>query len=92
MNPQIAVQKSVPWVKKRLGDSPDETAFFRWGLTARLRRHGFVGIEVQPFDFLHPAIPGMLVRLVEKVCASLEYVPLLREIAGSLYVWAQKPV
>ena len=29
LNPQIAIQKNVPWVKQRLGDSPDETAFFR---------------------------------------------------------------
>ncbi len=27
LNPQIAIQKNVPWVKRRLGDSPDETAF-----------------------------------------------------------------
>jgi ubiquinone/menaquinone biosynthesis C-methylase UbiE len=29
LNPQIAVQKNVPSIKKRLGDSPDETAFVR---------------------------------------------------------------
>ncbi len=32
LNPQIAVQKNIPWIKRKLGDSPDETAFFRWPL------------------------------------------------------------
>src|SRR5207249_8676091 len=27
LNPQIAIQKNVPWIKRRLGDSPNETAF-----------------------------------------------------------------
>ena len=29
MNPQIAMQKNIPSLKRKLGDSPDETAFFR---------------------------------------------------------------
>jgi len=32
MNPQIAMQKNIPALKRKLGDSPDETAFFRWSL------------------------------------------------------------
>ncbi|NJK86317.1 MAG: class I SAM-dependent methyltransferase [Bacteroidales bacterium] len=28
MNPQIALQKNIPYIKKLAGDSPDETAFF----------------------------------------------------------------
>jgi len=38
LNPQIAVQKNVPWVKRKLGDSPDETAFFRWPLRRLLKQ------------------------------------------------------
>jgi len=29
LNPQIMIQKNVRWIKERLGDSPDETAFIR---------------------------------------------------------------
>lgn len=28
VHPQIALQKNIPWIKRRLGDSPDETAYF----------------------------------------------------------------
>ena len=47
-NPQIAVQKNVSVIKRWAGDSPDETAFFRWSLTLRLLSSGFVDVEVEP--------------------------------------------
>ena len=91
MNPQIAVQKNVPFIKKLLGDSPDETAFFRWDMSARLQRQGFTHVRVCPFDFLHPSLPGRLVPLLERVCMTLENIPVMREIAGSLHIKALKP-
>jgi SAM-dependent methyltransferase len=90
LNPQIAVQKNVPAIKKRLGDSPDETAFFRWPLRRRLERTGFHRIRIEPFDFLHPRIPRSWISVVEALGRSLEKIPLLREIAGSLYIRAEK--
>ncbi len=49
LNPQIAIQKNVPAVKRKLGDSPDETAFFRWPLRQLLQRAGFREIQMTPF-------------------------------------------
>ena len=91
LNPQIAAQKNIPAIKRALGDSPDETAFFRWGVSKRLRRAGFTSIAVEPFDFLHPQIPGRLVGPLVSFCHLLERLPLVREIAGSLYICAKKP-
>jgi SAM-dependent methyltransferase len=90
MNPQIAVQKNVAAVKKRLGDSPDETAFLRWPLQHRLKRIGFRDIRIQPFDFLHPKVPRVWIPAVENLSRFAERVPVLREIAGSLYIHAIK--
>lgn len=90
MNPQIALQKNIPWIKRRMGDSPDETAFFRWGLGRKLREHGFSGIEITPFDFLHPGIPETFLPVALPFCAFLEKIPVLSEIAGSLYIRAVK--
>lgn len=92
LNPQIAIQKNVPYIKKRLGDSPDETAFFRWQLTGLLRRQGFEHINVEPFDFLHPNLPGAVVPSLERLCLLMERIPVLREIAGSLHIKASKPL
>jgi 2-polyprenyl-3-methyl-5-hydroxy-6-metoxy-1,4-benzoquinol methylase len=90
LNPQIAVQKNVPWIKRKLGDSPDETAFFRWLLRRLLKGKGFRNVRIDPFDFLHPKTPGFLVSLVNGFGGFLERVPLISEFAGSLYIRALK--
>ncbi len=90
LNPQIAVQKNIPFIKKRLGDSPDETAFFKWQMRKMLLKEGFKEICVEAFDFLHPSIPKQFVKIVERIGLTIEKIPLLKEFAGSLYIYARK--
>ena len=91
LNPQIFIQKNVPLIKRWLGDTPHETAFVRWSIAARLRRAGFTGVRVFPFDFLHPLTPRLLIALVSGLGAAAERGPILREIAGSCVMVARKP-
>jgi ubiquinone/menaquinone biosynthesis C-methylase UbiE len=90
LNPQIAIQKNVPWVKRKLGDSPDETAFFRWPLRRLLKQTGFRDVRIDPFDFLHPKTAGFLVNRLNGLGYLLENVPVISEFAGSLYIRAIK--
>jgi SAM-dependent methyltransferase len=90
LNPQIMLQKNFPPLKRLMGDSPDETAFFRWGIARELSRAGFSAPAVRPFDFLHPWVPGALAKSAERLGSFLERIPLLREIAGSLLITASK--
>jgi len=90
MNPQIAIQKTFPFVKRFMGDSPDETAFFRWRLKEKIEEYGFTDIEINAFDFLHPSIPKFLVSFVNHLNSILESIPFVAEIAGSLYIEARK--
>ena len=90
LNPQIALQKNIPFFKKRAGDSPDETAFFRWSLKRQLAKEGFVDISIRPFDFLHPQIPECMIVYFRPVFSLLERTPILSELAGSLYIEARK--
>ncbi len=92
LNPQIALQKNIPWLKRRLGDSPDETAFIRWALQRKLEACGFGDIHLQPFDFLHPSIPAKALPWAEPLARALEGIPLLRRFAGSLMIEARKPI
>ena len=92
LNPQVMIQKNVPWVKEKLGDSPDETAFFRWQMRYLLRQAGFAHIEITPLDWLHPLTHPHMMEFVEKVGAGLEKIPLVNEAAGSLYIRAQRPM
>ena len=92
LNPQIALQRNIPVLRRLSGASPEETAFFRWRLAANLRRNGFQEVSIQPFDFLHPAVPGPLIGTVRTVGWALERIPLVREIAGSLLLSATRDV
>jgi 2-polyprenyl-3-methyl-5-hydroxy-6-metoxy-1,4-benzoquinol methylase len=91
LNPQIFVQKNIPWAKKRLGDSPDETAFVRWSLRSLLLKAGFEKEEIKPFDWLHPATPVRCINYINFLGRLLEKIPVIREFAGSLYIKCQRP-
>lgn len=90
LNPQIAIQKNIPWIKRKLGDSPDETAFFRWRLARLLERTGYREVRIEPFDFLHPKTPVALIDHVKILGQVLEKMPGVSEFAGSLYIRAIK--
>jgi SAM-dependent methyltransferase len=90
LNPQIAIQKNIPWIKRKLGDSPDETAFFRWALRRLLEQMGYSDVRIDPFDFLHPKTPVPLIDRLDTIGRFLEKVPVVSEFAGSLYIRAVK--
>ncbi|HLZ19804.1 MAG TPA: class I SAM-dependent methyltransferase [Smithellaceae bacterium] len=90
MNPQIALIKNIPAIKRRAGDSPDETAFFRWGIAGKLRDHGFTEISIVPFDFMYPGIPESLLGVAGQLTSIIEKMPFLKEIAGSLIIQCRK--
>lgn len=89
-NPQIMLQKNVPWLKKIAGDSPDETAFFRGQIGKAFVSAGFKVVSVEPFDFLHPSIPDFAAVFFNRFGRFLEKMPLVRGIAGSLFITAVK--
>lgn len=92
LNPQIAIQKNIPTIKKWAGDSPDETAFFRWRLARQMREAGFVDTKITPFDFLHPRVPDAWANQLDGFLRHLEKAPLIKEISGSLIIFGKKKV
>ena len=91
LNPQIALQKTTPWIKEWVGESPDETAIVRWRFARLLAQAGFEQIRITPFDWLHPATPRPLIPAVRGLGSVLERLPLAREFAGSVLIVAQRP-
>jgi hypothetical protein len=55
-----------------------------------LERSGFRDVRITPFDLLHPSVPEKWIPFVERFGYAIENTPLLREIAGSLYIRATK--
>jgi ubiquinone/menaquinone biosynthesis C-methylase UbiE len=88
LNPQIALKRNIPVIKKAMGNSPDETAFFIWSIKKKLKKAGFSVIEIVPFDFLHPKIPKKLINILLPLTALAEKIPLFKHISGSLYIKA----
>ncbi len=95
LNPQILLEKKVPWLKKKLEDSPGETAFLRWKIAKLLREMPGSEVRVDNIDFLHPLIPPGWLKTAEKLSNALEKFPILKEISGSLAIygtiWKQPP-
>jgi 2-polyprenyl-3-methyl-5-hydroxy-6-metoxy-1,4-benzoquinol methylase len=91
VNPLVFLLKNVGFLKRWYGDLPHETAFVRWSIARMLGAGGFSAVRVVPYDFLVPVTPRALVPLAARAAAWLERLPLLREVAGSLLILAEKP-
>jgi hypothetical protein len=55
-----------------------------------LEQTGFRDVQIDPFDFLHPKIPGFLVNRWNGLGQFLEKMPVISEFAASLYIRAIK--
>lgn len=90
-NPQIFLQKNWPWLKEKMGDSPDEYAFSPLSIKRVLSDMGYVNIEVEPYEFLHPSTPKSIIGVVQVIEGFIEK-SLLNNIAGSISIKAKKIV
>lgn len=90
LNPQIWLERNIPFIRKSTNTSPDETAFIRWGLKKRLISVGLQNVSIRPFDFLHPFTPDILIPFISNIGNLVEKISLVREIAGSVLICASK--
>jgi ubiquinone/menaquinone biosynthesis C-methylase UbiE len=90
LNPQVFVEKRITFLKNITGTTSHETALLKWKIRKQLLSSGFNQIEITPFDFFHPLIPGFLMSLLKPILSSCDKIPLLKEIAGSLLIKAIK--
>lgn len=90
VNPQVLVMFHFGPAKEYFGVSPDEMAFSRFRARKALVVQGYVDVRVEPFDFLHPAVPEGLLGVVAGIGGALEKTPVVREIAGSMLLRARK--
>ncbi|MDD5431478.1 MAG: class I SAM-dependent methyltransferase [Candidatus Omnitrophica bacterium] len=87
-NPHVYLERKFPFIGKRFGISPSETAFVRKILKKQMEDCGFSSVNIEPFDFLHPATPKALIKTVKVMGEFLEKKSFMREIAGSLSIKA----
>src|SRR3989344_6589861 len=49
LNPEIFLERKIPYLRKLSHSSPDETAFVRFELKKTLEKSGFINVKVEPF-------------------------------------------
>lgn len=90
INPQIFLGLNLPYLRKRMEFSNNEVAFVRWNLEKLIKRSGFKNIIVENYDFLHPDTPSYFIPFIKNISGILERIPLVKEVSGSLYIYATK--
>jgi SAM-dependent methyltransferase len=90
-NPQVLVKSVVTPVGRWAGNAECQIGMRRWRLLQEASRSGYTEIEVIPYDILHPRAPARLIPAIKSTAYLLERMPAVRDLCGTLYIWARKP-
>jgi SAM-dependent methyltransferase len=90
-NPQVFLKSTIEPIKRWI-DQPDcQHGMRRYRLMQIASQAGFTRIQVVPYDIIHPLTPKSLIPSIQSFAVFLEHSPLVREVCGTLYIWAAKP-
>lgn len=90
-NPQVWLKNLIPALGRRLGNADCQVGMRKYRLLQIASHQGFTEIDIIPYDIIHPLTPASLIRFLQALAFILEHTPLIRELSGTLYIWARKP-
>lgn len=90
-NPQVFIKNAFPAIGRWAGHPRCQTAMRKYKLMKAASRQGFTEIEITPFDIIHPLAPRRLIRAFQSLSYIVEHAPLIKELCGTLSIWAKKP-
>lgn len=90
-NPQVLVKTLVPLVGRWTGNARSQIGMSKYNFLRIASQQGFTNIDVIPYDIIHPLLPKRIIPAVQSVAFVFEHAPLIKELCGSLYLWARKP-
>lgn len=90
-NPQVAVKNSISWIGRLAGQAECQIGMRKYRLMKIASQQGFTEIDILPYDIIHPLTPRPLVHALQSGAFVLEHAPLVREMCGTLSIWARKP-
>ena len=90
-NPQVLLKNTIPPLGRMAGQASCQIGMRRFRLLQETSRQGLIEVEVIPYDILHPRTPKSLIHAVQSVAFVLEHMPGIRELCGTLYIWARRP-
>jgi dolichol-phosphate mannosyltransferase len=90
-NPQVFIKNAVPVIGRWAGHARCQAPMRKYKLMKSASHQGYTNIEVIPFDIVHPRIPRRLIQALQAFSYIAEHAPLIKELCGTLYIWAKKP-
>ncbi len=90
-NPQVFLKNAVPAFGRWTGNAPCQIGMRKYRLLQMASHQGFTNVEIIPYDIVHPRTPRWLIPGVQSLAFILEHTPGVRELCGTLYIWAKKP-
>ncbi len=90
-NPQVFVKNHVKPIGRWAGEASCQVGMRRYQLLKAASHQGFTNIEIIPYDILHPRTPRALIPFLQSTAFVMEHTPLVKEMCGTLYIWAKKP-
>lgn len=90
-NPQVLLKNAIPALGRWAGNARCQIGLRKYRLMQLTSHQGFTHVDVIPYDIVHPLTPRRLLPFVQSLGFVLEHAPLIRELCGTLYIWARKP-
>jgi dolichol-phosphate mannosyltransferase len=90
-NPQVFIKSIFPPIGRLAGNASCQVGIRKYRLMKIASHQGFTNIEVLPFDIVHPRTPARMIRTLQSAAFIIEHAPAVRELCGSLCIWAKRP-
>ncbi len=90
-NPQVFIKTRIRTLGQWTGNARCQIGIRKYELMHIASQQGFTHLEVIPYDIVHPMTPRFLFPALQSIAFVLEHAPVIRELCGTLYIWAMKP-
>ena len=90
-NPQVFAKSLMSKFGYRAGNARCQIGMSKFDFLRNASHQGFVEVDVIPYDIIHPRLPRKLISAVQSVAFIVEQAPAVRNLCGTLYLWARRP-
>ena len=90
-NPQVFLKSTIPAVAHWAGNARCQVGMRKFQLMHVASHQGFTHVEIIPYDIVHGRTPRFLLPWIQGLAFIMEHTTLVRELCGTLYIWAKKP-
>jgi dolichol-phosphate mannosyltransferase len=90
-NPQVFLKSTIRPLGRWAGNAECQVGMHKYLLMKVASQQGFVAIDIIPYDIIHPRTRPFFLRTLKSLAFVLEHAPLIKDLCGTLYIWARKP-